>query len=408
MTSRRVALLNTWPPAGVRVGVTLIALVALLVAGCTRSTPDRAAQPGKTTPKQKVQSEINPLPLSVGEATLYGLGLSTDPYGVSRPRGIGVVKRLGNGAVHSVRLRRKGLRPDTWIDQDSILAIQSRKSGARQEILRYKKGGFKAQPPPPLPSPVWDFAWSPDRKLIAFEPIQRTKTGYTASLRIMIERSNGSDRREVASGSLAGWTPDGRVMYMTGAQRRFDRRGHLMALDLKSGQVVSLMSGQEVADFARRPGAVELGNPIFSADERFFVLQASVVWGKGDTNRFTLLICRADGTPVRFITSRLAISMFAWSPEGHRLAYTTSGFPLPHQLLVLDDPRAEPRKLLSEAAHFDWVSWSPDGRLLLVDDEPKGRWLVIDSQGERPHRSVTRLGGAPLWCCPANEFLIAF
>jgi Tol biopolymer transport system component len=100
--------------------------------------------------------------------------------------------------------------------------------------------------------------------------------------------------------------------------------------------------------------------------------------------------------------------MFAWSPIGHRLAYSTSGFPSPHQLLVVDDPQAEPDKLFSKRDHFDWFSWSPDARQLIVDDEPEDRWLLLDSRGRTPHQSVTRFGGAPLWCCPTNEFRTAF
>jgi Tol biopolymer transport system component len=96
--------------------------------------------------------------------------------------------------------------------------------------------------------------------------------------------------------------------------------------------------------------------------------------------------------------------MFAWSPVGHRLAYTTSGFPSPHQLFVLDTPAARPRPLFVTVRHFDWVTWSPDARRLLVDDEHKNRWLLLSTTGRRSARVLPRFGGRPLWCCPLNAF----
>lgn len=106
--------------------------------------------------------------------------------------------------------------------------------------------------------------------------------------------------------------------------------------------------------------------------------------------------------------------MFAWSPQGHQLVYTTSGFPAPHELYLVSSPRARTRRILSQADHFDWVTWSPDNRWLLIDNEHQGAWELVRLAGHRevrplagdavPTRRLPRLGGMPLWCCPQQNY----
>lgn len=104
------------------------------------------------------------------------------------------------------------------------------------------------------------------------------------------------------------------------------------------------------------------------------------------------------------ITSPYTISMFAWSPRGARLAYTTSGFPDPHELYVLDRPGARPRRIFESRPHFDWVTWSPDGRLLLLDADKARGWRLFSAEDGSQVGVFRRLGGRPLWCCPVNAF----
>ncbi len=102
----------------------------------------------------------------------------------------------------------------------------------------------------------------------------------------------------------------------------------------------------------------------------------------------------------------------------HQLAWTTSGFPNPHELFVLDHPTGTPHKLFGTSdRHFDWITWSPDGHHLLLDDanagfdparpgrRPPGRWRLLDTQAGDTVRTFPGLGGAPIWCCPANNYV---
>jgi Tol biopolymer transport system component len=110
-----------------------------------------------------------------------------------------------------------------------------------------------------------------------------------------------------------------------------------------------------------------------------------------------------DGKIVRLLRSRYEISMLALSATGQRLAYTTSGFPAPHELFVVDRPEAQPRRIFTAARHFDWITWSATGRWLLLDDEHAGKWQLFDASAGTV-RSLPRLVGRPLWCCPQNKF----
>lgn len=148
-----------------------------------------------------------------------------------------------------------------------------------------------------------------------------------------------------------------------------------------------------------------VGPPRWSADRRYIAAFVAGKWPKKANAVHGFVIARADGTPIRVITSPYLISMFAWSPRGHALAWTTSGFPDPHELFVLDDPVAKARRLFATSArHFDWIAWSPEGRRLLLDDENADRWRLLPTGGRRSAKTLPRLGGRPLWCCPVNAY----
>lgn len=75
------------------------------------------------------------------------------------------------------------------------------------------------------------------------------------------------------------------------------------------------------------------------------------------------------------------------------------------QVFVLDSPRSRPRRLYDAGpAHFDWITWSPDGTRLLLDDYGRGRWLLLRAKGGVGRRVLPELGGQPLWCCPVNAY----
>ncbi len=394
----------TWPRAAKppairhRIGAVVVAvLLGLAAAACTPSRP--AARPPPTASTQTQPRVPARLASALADtAVLYGIGVSTDPYTDAVAAGVGVATATPRGQLTSVEVHGSGWGANAWwLRSGQVLVERPARAGPPSGWLlyRYAQGRLSLAGRFPLPSPVGNWDSSPDGSLVAFQPVRRAKhLGLVSTDRIVVERADGSARRQVAAGTLAGWTPAGRLLYWPGPTPA--NAGTLLALDLATGTRTPLISGARVAALARRRSAALLG-PVFSADRRFLAARASIV-GVGEA----IVLARADGTPIRLLTSPYHISMFAWSPTGHRLAYTTSGAPAPHQLLVVDQPTARPRLAFEQGSHFDWVTWSPDGRWLLVDNQTLDAWTVLGAATAK-HIELPRLGGRPLWCCPQNS-----
>jgi hypothetical protein len=399
-----------WPRAGklpvVRhriLAVVLAVLPVLAAAACTPSRP--AARPPPTASPPTASTQTQPqVPASLASAladtaVLYGIGVSTDPHADDAvAAGIGVAtatpsRQLTSAEVHGSRWGANA----RWLRPGQVLVERSARAGPPSGWLlyRYAQGRLGLAGRFPLPSPVGNWHISPDGSLVAFEPVRRAKNlGLVSTDRIIVQRADGSARRQVAAGTLAGWTPAGRLLYWP--EPTPANAGTLLALDLAAGTRTPLISGARVAALAGHRRASLLG-PVFSADGRYLAARAFIV-GVGEA----ILLARADGTPIRLLTSPYHISMFVWSPAGHRLAYTTSGAPAPHQLLVVDQPTARPRLVFEQGSHFDWVTWSSDGRWLLVDNEAFDAWTVLGATTAK-QIELPRLGGRPLWCCPQNR-----
>jgi hypothetical protein len=390
-----------WPRAGTP-PVLAVLLVIAAAAACTSGRP--AARPSPTTPptasaRARPQVPARLAGLLAGTAVLYGIGVSTDPHADGAvARGIGVATAAAGGRLARAEVHGSGLGWEArWLRPGQVLVERPAGAGPPSGWLRYRyaHGRLGLAGRIPLPSPVGNWDRSPDGSLVAFQPVRRARNlGLVSTDRIVVQRADGSARRQVAIGTLAGWTPAGRLLYWPGPAPA--NGGTLLALDLASGARTPLLSGAWVAALAERRRA-SLLRPVFSADGRYLAARASVVGGPGEA----IVLARADGSPIRLLTSPYHISMFAWSPTGHRLAWTTSGSPVPHQLLVVDGPTARPRLVFEQDLHVDWVTWSPDGRWLLVDNPPIGAWTVLGS-ATAERLELPRLGGRPLWCCPQN------
>jgi hypothetical protein len=345
------------------------------------------------------------------DAVLYTIGLSTDPFGESHPAGIGLVTGLETGDMRRDEIRDDDLGwfwpPPRWIDPARVVA--SRKGPPFRPPLVFAVVGdvLRRLGPAPLRPLEPVGLWSPDGTLVATEPIARCEPEqgvdecYRQSGAVQVVDADG-ERRQVGRWHLGGWAPDGRLLVTD------DRGEEYLALDVAASRAQPVIDRAEVAELAGRQ-RVGVDKPVWSADRRFVAALAGIPWGRRSGKVGTIVLARADGTPLRLVTSPYIVSMLACSPTGHRLAYTTSGFPDPHELFVLDEPDGEPRRLFAAGArHFDWFTWSPDGRFLLVDDEHaarRGRWLLIDAETGRIVRRLPRLGGAPQWCCSVNAYV---
>jgi len=343
-------------------------------------------------------------------------GASTDPNGNSSPHGLGVATGALDGSMKIVEIQGRHLGGGglSWVSPNRLLvgtpgpAIPNAGSAMMFALSGGLLNALSVTQLGPLNT---SYIWSPDGRTVAFQPISG------AGNRVFVKRADGSDPHLVASGVLNGWSPDGRVVLFTGGYGEFNP-GAYVTLDLRSRRRRTLLSSSQLADYAHARVA-ELGGLAYSADGRYLAVRALLGGFPGAAKlplggQRVIVVARADGSIVRVITSTDVISMFAWSPHDHELAYTTSGFSVPHELYVLRSPRARPWRIFSQAEHFDWVTWSPDDRWLLIDNEHRGEWELLRLTGHRearnldgasvPTRRLPRLGGTPLWCCPQDHY----
>lgn len=356
----------------------LIAAVGL--AGCLS---------GSGPEKPTVAGELR-RPLPKDGSVLYTIGISTDPYGNSRPNGFGVARGITDEKLNKVELRSSEFGwfgGAEWLDRGQILAHRSAPPLRPPVIFRFASGRLTRSHLAPFVSGT-TYRWSPDRELLALEPPAACKRGqaslfscYRGSGRIYVARRDGSAKHLVAKGTAPSWTPDGRLaFYRTWRELT---RGRAVILDYTSGRQT----------FRDRYWAYE--EPLVSADGRYLAARRQ---GK-------VVVTNSDGRLVREFPTPYLVSMVAWAPRGHRLAYTTSGFPDPHELFIVDPETWERTRIfVSGAPHFDWITWSPDGKSLLLDGDEAGGWRVFSAQTGDQIRLLPRLGGRPLWCCPVNDY----
>ncbi len=343
-------------PLGTQGARASVALVALILSACSLGG-EREPSAGGSKPA-KAQRDAGPAS-APGDAVLSGIGLSTDPYGTSSPDGFGVARGIveGKPATEEVTGDEWCTFHLSWLGPARILVPRHATPVCGQPVVfRYRAGRLERAESLSLPPELWTFALSPDSRLVAAEPSQPCcDGGARPSSRILVAPPDGSDLRQVARGHLGGWTPDGRLLVST------RNRGEYVAVDPVRGERTAVLSYRRVAERAHVRTA-EIAPPRWSADGRYLAAQAYIAWPKRSKTVGRIALARADGSVVRLLRSPYAISMFAWSPEGHRLAYTTSGFPAPHELFLLEGPRAQRRRIFKTARHFDWITWSPDSR----------------------------------------------
>jgi len=278
--------------------------------------------------------------LALRSAVLYSIGISTNPYGRSHPEGFGVATGLLSGRLERVEIRSRecgGFPGAEWPNRGRILVHRHAPPLRSPAIFSYRPGRLVPSGVAPFPGGS-AYRWSPDWKRIAFEPPAPCRRGqrslfscYRGSGRIFV-----AGLGPIARGTFGGWMPDGRLVFY--ADMKAWARGDATILDLST---------------RRRRNRQRFWleeQPIRSADCRYLAVR------RGVKNRTKIIVSLAGGRVVQTLTTHYILSMFAWSTRGHLLAYTTSGFPFPHQLFVVD-PGHEPRKIFATGRrHFDWIT----------------------------------------------------
>jgi hypothetical protein len=393
--------------------LTMIA-TALALAGCGGSGEhsDTASRSASSPPSARGPGSAV---LGSHDVVFFGVGASTNPDVGSAGSGIAVAEGLLTGHPTVVaRNDRWVAAPDgQWLAGMRLLANRKTTAGftGSDDIVELRGNRFERVAALSEPfSLTWLSIVSPDGRLVAAtEGFHAGANGLLRQGRLTAVSSlTGQNKRTLRlGGPLLGWV---------GAERlAFLRHNRLEILDLRGDAPTRVVS---LAQLARDSGARRASIPpsvsaqwlAGSADGTLVAVPLELTYAGPHPLRRggVVALVRISDHAVRLIRSPLHISMFAFAPRGDRYAYTTSGFPDPHELWVGSGIKQPAKRIyFTPYQHFDWITWSPDARWLLVDDQlngPMPLWRVIPSDARGKPRTLPRLGGHPLWCCPAQAF----
>jgi len=360
-------------------------------------------------------SRVSSAVLRSRDVVLFGVSASTNPDIGTPGLGIGVVEGLltRHPALVARSDRWVAIPDGQWLAGMRLLANQTTTTGFTGADDVVELHGDTLERVGALREPfslTWSSIVSPDGRLVA--ATQAFRAGAHGRVRAgpltaVASIAGGGEHTFKLRGQLLGWADAHRLAFLS--------QGWLGTLDLRSDSRTRLVS---LAELARDAGARQASIPntvtgnqlIGSADGALVAFPLELTYsGPHPLRRGSVVaVMRIRDHTLRLVSSPLQISMFAFAPQGDRYAYTTSGFPEPHELWVgrgINQPTK--RIYFTTDHHFDWITWSPDTKWLLVDDQLNGPtpvWRLIPSDGRGSSRTLPRLGGHPLWCCREQTF----
>ena len=171
------------------------------------------------------------------DAVLYSLGISTNPYGHSSPRGFGIATGVAGGKLQRTEVRSReygSFGGADWLGNRRVLVGRHAPPLRSPALFAYREGRLRRVGVAPFPGGSI-YAWSPDLKRVAFEPPAPCRSHqrslyrcYKGSGRIFV-----AGRGQVAKGVFGGWTGNGRFAYYP--NNKAYARGAATIIDLDTG-----------------------------------------------------------------------------------------------------------------------------------------------------------------------------
>jgi dipeptidyl aminopeptidase/acylaminoacyl peptidase len=255
---------------------------------------------------------------------------------------------------------------------------------------------------------IVEWTWSPDGTRLAI-----TESGSTATWRLVVRDPDGVELADLGTGVAAAWSQDGTRLAWVGD-------GGLSVSDASLNPAKIDIGGLRVGRVAWSPDGSQLGfsasggESVIDPPASIYVVRldggppapvtepgypTGIAWApdgsalivvlvdlSGESPSRAFLVPREGGEPARFLDGAPAFSFPAWSPDGTRVAMSTTegilvaaGDGTGAQLLI----PAEPDVLIAE------VHWSPSGAWLLYTTST-GReptmWLVAVDGSDAPRQ----------------------
>lgn len=317
----------------------------------------------------------------------FAAGGSTGPDTAGGPGGTAIltssqVSKLGGVDPLTVAWLRGGSL--AGVGAGNLVKVFKR--GTQQRWIR--AGGVR------LPRRIWNQEFLSPAGTVATQSIVRTPCGpdqegetcYAAGQKVIVSSLNGSKREFPLRGQLLGWLDGSHLVVRVGSSL------YAESLTGRSWRPLVVPHGARLRSLIRRARSLAVSDD----GSRLALIANPPSRRRGDA---LAVILRGSGRVVRVARPGSQISMIMWSPHQDMLAYTTSAFPAPHRVMLIL-PNGSLRTLWTSDRHVDWVAWMPDGRYLLLDDEPARAWRLLSVQvGRRRPVSYRRLGARPLPCC---------
>ena len=216
--------------------------------------------------------------------------------------------------------------------------------------IRIWQSGY-AQPGPNLVAGAMQPAFGPE-DTIAF------RSGPTGNPGIFIMQADGSIRQitKRRDDKWPRWSPDGRQLLFTSAARSPDGSPHIYLTDVATRTVEDLGPGQH-ADWSPTGGIIFHDCDPTGAGCGLWLMDAFTL------ERGAITDVPDDSNPV-------------WSPDGHHVAFMSSGRSQSWDIFILDFEQNAIRAVAPHPAEDGLPVWSPDGQSIAFLSDRGGDWAV--------------------------------
>jgi TolB protein len=290
-----------------------------------------------------------------------------------------------------------GMRPVTTGEPIDVAGLEGRiVFDDFEDVYVMDADGTNVRPLAERRGPEFDAAWAPDGRWIVYRDSRR---GINENDEVYIARADGSGSKNLARSPAndwgPDWSPDGRTIVFNS-----DRGGAVMG-----GYLVS----PDGSNLRRIDADVSIEYPSFSPDGTQIAFM-----GHDGTDYDVYVADLGTGAARRLTRAAGSDGWPAWSPDGSTIAFASQrddclhaprtapcwrdpgGEPGEHHdIWLMDADGSNQRRVTPEFGQF--VTWSPDGELLLVSG---ASLYVIRPDGSGRVDVLPESGGIPDWIAP--------
>jgi hypothetical protein len=196
--------------------------------------------------------------------------------------------------------------------------------------------------------------------------------------------------------SLPRWAPDGyRIAYLDGSTLRIvagDGTGDHGFADAVAHVAPAWRpsnANEHVLAFSSAGRELELysvdGNVLY-ARHKLASVPLQLLWSSDGTrlvalSTHELSVFDHNGSPLGTIHIGRRALAAAFAPHTHELTVILNGARSDAVAFNIDKPGVQPREVFSGSGHFSALTWSPDGRWLLIAWPTANQWLFVSRNG---------------------------